>query len=78
MKAQRGRRVIALLFLYPRLWIWGGGGQGHIRYALTPGKRALAHCTGGWVGLRGVKTNLKDGRISKLKIIPKFEKVSKA
>jgi hypothetical protein len=27
-------------------------GKHHVQYALRPGKRPVAHCTGGWVGLK--------------------------
>jgi hypothetical protein len=50
-KAQRGSRVIALLFLQPRLKMLVGG-QPHAPATLPTGKRPGTHCTGDWVGPR--------------------------
>ena len=51
MKAQRGSRCIALIFLQPRHWI-GEGGQRHVPASLLQGKRPGTHCIGGCVGPR--------------------------
>jgi hypothetical protein len=46
--SQRGSRIIALLFLYPRPWMWLGG-QSHAPSALPSGNRPGTHCIGaGW------------------------------
>ena len=41
MKAQKGSGGIAVLFLQPRHWMWGGVGQRHGPAALPSGKRRL-------------------------------------
>jgi hypothetical protein len=46
MKAQRGSRSIALLFIEPQRYM-GVGGQRHVPAALPPGReRPTTHCTG--------------------------------
>ena len=49
VKAQRGNRRVALLFLYPRRQMLVGG-LCHVPTALRLDKRFGAHCTGGWMG----------------------------
>jgi hypothetical protein len=48
MKTQRGSRDNRSVSLNSTL----DGGQSHAPAALTPGKAAVTHCTGGWVGPR--------------------------
>ena len=52
MKAQKGCRLISLIFLWPRLWL-GVGGQRHASTALPPGNRPGIPNKRSWAVLNG-------------------------